>query len=255
VGKKRELIEKLKEKRTALISRTVTRGLNPNVKLKSSGIEWLGDIPKHWEVKRLRFLARIQTGNTPAKSDDENYAAGGLMWIKPDDLAEFEPVTETKEFLSDAGRQLSRPVPAYSPLVCCIGTVGKFGFSEVEVATNQQINTIVFDTGKMLPDFGLYVIASTTHEHLRRANTNVVSILNSTHQSNIVMPVPPFPEQRAITDYLDRETAKLGHMMEKVEAAIEKLQEYRTALITAAVTGKIDVRNSARAVDSSHHTH
>ena len=252
VGKKRELIEELKEKRTALISRTVTRGLpaeaaakvglNPQPKLKSSGIEWLGDIPEHWEIKRLRFVSRIQTGSTPPKSDDDNYSDEGVLWVKPDDLSEFKPIIQTKQRLSDAGIALARPIPSASPLVCCIGTVGKFGYSLDPVTTNQQINAVVYKNQTVLSRFGLYVIAAAESEHVRRANVNVVPILNTTQQRNISMPVPNLREQCAIVDYLDRETAKIDKMMEKVEAAIEKLQEYRTALITAAVTGKIDVR-------------
>jgi type I restriction enzyme S subunit len=252
VAKKRELIERLKEKRTALISRTVTRGLPPaaaraaglpaNPPLKPSALDWLDDIPAHWEVKRLRFVARIQTGNTPSKSDDDNYSDEGVLWVKPDDLNAFEPVTNTKEYLSPTGLKLSRPVPAWSALVCCIGTVGKFGFSKNDVATNQQINSVVFESRRVTKEFGLYLIAATESEHISRANKNVVSILNTTQQSNISVPVPPLPEQTAIAAYLDLETAKLDALVGKVEEAVERLQEYRTALITAAVTGKIDVR-------------
>jgi len=256
VAKKRELIERLKEKRTALISRTVTRGLPAeaahsaglpaNLPLKPSGLDWLGDIPEHWEVKRLRFVARIQTGNTPSKSDDDNYSDEGMMWVKPDDLSGFEPITRTKEYLSKTGLKLSRPVPAGASLVCCIGTVGKFGFSNKQVATNQQINAVVFGARKVSSDFGRYLIAATEGDHISRANKNVVSILNTTQQSNISIPVPPLPEQRAIAAYLDKETAKLDALVGKVEEAVERLQEYRTALITAALTGKIDVTNQPK---------
>jgi len=256
VAKKRELIERLKEKRTALISRTVTRGLPAeaahsaglpaNLPLKPSGLDWLGDIPEHWEVKRLSFVARIQTGNTPSKSDDDNYSDEGMMWVKPDDLSGFEPITRTKEYLSKTGLKLSRPVPAGASLVCCIGTVGKFGFSNKQVATNQQINAVVFGARKVSSDFGRYLIAATEGDHISRANKNVVSILNTTQQSNISIPVPPLPEQRAIAAYLDKETAKLDALVGKVEEAVERLQEYRTALITAALTGKIDVTNQPK---------
>lgn len=255
IEKKRKLIALLEEKRSALISRTVTRGLpadvakayglEPHTNFKDSGVEWLGKVPEDWEVKRLRFIARVQTGNTPSKSDEENYANEGLMWVKPDNLSGLTPITETKEYLSDIGEKLGRAIPPMSPLVCCIGTVGKLGFAVNEVATNQQINAIIFDDKKMESRFGFYLVMATESEHIRLANTNVVSILNSFQQSNISLPLPHVKEQTAIADYLDRETTKIDQLKAKIDTAIERLQEYRAALITAAVTGKIDVRQAA----------
>ena len=89
----------------------------PYPSYRASGVEWLGDVPEHWAVKRLRFEAGIQTGNTPSKSDDDNYSDEGLMWVKPDDLSAFEAITKTKEYLSHTGDKLCRPIPAFSPLV------------------------------------------------------------------------------------------------------------------------------------------
>lgn len=245
IEKKERQIELLQEKRSALISRAVTKGLNPNAKMKPSGIEWLGEIPAHWEVKRLRFVAALQTGNTPPKSDDLNYADEGLMWVKPDNLSGLKAIVETKEYLSEVGKKLSHPVPAKAALVCCIGTVGKFGYSAHEAATNQQINAVIFNPKRVLSDFGVYLIASAESEHIMRANTNVVTILNSTQQSNIVMPIPSLTKQRAIATFLNRETARIDALIGKVKKSITLLREYRTALISAAVTGKIDVRKEA----------
>jgi len=213
-------------------------------KYNPSGFEWLGDVPEHWEVKRLKYLARLQTGNTPSKSNDENYSDEGLLWVKPDNLSEFVPITETKEYLSDKGICECRLVPPYSPLVCCIGTIGKFGYSENRVATNQQINAVKYFKDVFLR-YGLYLVAASEKEHLRYANTNVVSILNAENQSQICFPRPPLAEQKVIANFLDKETGAIDALIGKVESAIEKLKEYRTALISAAVTGEIDVREVA----------
>lgn len=245
IAKKERLIELLQDKRTALISRAVTKGLNPNVRFKPSGVEWLGDVPEHWKVKRLKYLAHLQTGNTPSKSDDDNYSDDGLLWVKPDNLSEFVPINETKESLSDKGLSLARSVPAYSPLVCCIGTIGKFGYSEYRVATNQQINAVVYSE-KVFVKYGLYLIAVSEKEHLRYANTNVVAILNADNQKQICYPLPPYDEQRAIVDFLNRETGIIDALTSRVLTAVEELKKYRTAIISAAVTGKIDVREGAK---------
>jgi type I restriction enzyme S subunit len=203
---------------------------------KDSGIEWLGEIPKHWEVKRLRFIAKIQTGNTPSKTEEDNYSDEGLLWVKPDNLFGPKPITSTKEYLSKTGREKARVIPSGNPLICCIGTIGKWGYSPQPVATNQQINAVVFNASVVNRKFCIYLIASSEEEHWRRANTNVVSILNSEQQSNIPYPLPPLPEQRAIAAFLDRETARIDGLIEKKQRQIELLQEKRAALISHAVT-------------------
>ena len=158
ISKKERQIELLQEKRSAVISHAVTKGLNLDVKMKDSGIEWLGEIPEHWEVKRVRFVANIQTGNTPSKSDPDNYDEEGTPWVKPDDLGTFNPVLSSKEKLSDKGKNLARIIPKGAALVCCIGTVGKMGVAGCELTTNQQINSVIFDNNKVNIMFGQYLI-------------------------------------------------------------------------------------------------
>ena len=87
-------------------------------KYKDSGIEWLGEIPEHWKVKKLKYLARIQTGNTPPRSDPNNYDENGIPWIKPDDIGNFIPVNSSAECLSPQGAKLARLIPQDAVLVC-----------------------------------------------------------------------------------------------------------------------------------------
>ncbi|PIR18337.1 MAG: type I restriction endonuclease subunit S [Deltaproteobacteria bacterium CG11_big_fil_rev_8_21_14_0_20_49_13] len=239
--KKQRLIELLKEKRTALISHAVTKGLDPNVKMKDSGVEWLGEVPEGWDAQRLKFLSRIQTGSTPPKSIEEYYDINGTPWIKPDDLEKNEYIIESKEYLTDTGAQVARLVPELSSLVCCIGTVGKLGLAGKALTTNQQINAVIFND-KIQPKFGFYALKSSESEHNRLSNKNVVQILNADNQKQIFLPCPAISEQQSISNFLDKKTAQIDALIEKVRTAIDKLKEYRTALISAAVTGKIDVR-------------
>ena len=203
---------------------------------KPTDPSWLRHVPTHWRIQRLRFVARIQTGNTPSKSEDENYSDEGMMWVKPDDLSGFVSITSTSEYLSKVGAKLSRSVPAGSALVCCIGTVGKFGFSKQVVATNQQINALIFDERKLSQSFGRYVIAATENEHISRAHKNVVSILNATQQSNISIPLPPLDEQQTIARFLDTKTVQIDELIAKKRQLIAKLKEKRQALIARTVT-------------------
>jgi len=257
VGKKRELIEKLKEKRTALISRTVTRGLsaeaaakaglNPNPKLKPSGIELLGDIPVHWDVKPLRYVAtRIQTGSTPPTAQEKYYENGSVPWFGPgsfgDAIVLAQPVKLLNvDAINDGAARLFRKGATF---VVTIGaTLGKVSSIDEDASCNQQITVAEVKAPDAHPRFITYQLKRLEETLRAVAPSATLPILSQDEIARLLLALPPAEEQRAIPDYLDRETAKIDKMIEKVEAAIEKLQEYRTALITAAVTGKIDVRN------------
>jgi type I restriction enzyme S subunit len=245
VGKKRELIERLKEKRTALISRTVTRGLNPNVKLKPSGIEWLGDIPKHWEAAQLRRKSIVlDCKHKTVSFVDDGFPIASIREVHgfEVDLSEAKKTTEEEYLEMMEGERDPRVGDIIYSRNATVGDAAQVT-TEERFCLGQDVCLIrapkhhsryllyLFRSAPLMEQVDSLMIGST----FRRINVGQIKAF--------WISVPPFEEQRAIADYLDRETAKLDRMAEKVEAAIGKLQEYRTALITAAVTGKIDVRN------------
>ena len=206
-------------------------------KYKDSGIEWIGEIPEHWEINKLKRLSNIITGNTPSKSEEENYDDEGIPWVKPDNIQDDGTVSETKERLSVIGLQKARLIPKNSAIVCCIGTVGKVGFTQQDCTTNQQINSIIFDRISIWNSkYGFYCLYSSKNEHEKYSNKVVVSILNKTQQGNILMPVPSLKEQKAIASFLDQKTAEIDDLIADKEKLIELLQEKRQAIITEAVT-------------------
>ena len=256
VAKKRELIEKLKEKRTALISRTVTRGLppeaaraaglNPNPKFKPSGIEWLGEIPQHWETPPLYTRYSIELG----KMLDESRITGNhlvpylrnvdVQWdaINTSDLPEMDiREAEYSRYTLSAG----------DLLVCEGGEAGRAAmfqqFTSI-LGFQKALHRLRAIDSDDLPRFMYYTLCWASHfgVFLAEGNPNTIPHLTGEKLRRYRFPKPPLPEQYAIADYLDGEATKIDQMLAKVEAAIERLQEYRTALITAAVTGKIDVR-------------
>lgn len=107
--------------------------------MKDSGVEWLGDIPTHWKICRLKNVSKILTGSTPDKKlgNQYNYSNKGMLWIKPNDLNELKYIEETQEYWSKKGESLARIVPANTPLVCCIGSIGKIGVANKSAAFNQ----------------------------------------------------------------------------------------------------------------------
>ena len=210
-------------------------------KYKDSGIEWIGEIPKHWNTRRLNVLAKLQTGNTPPKENDINtyYADEGFLWVKPDNLSNFNPIQDTNEYLNEEGYKIARVVPAGTPLVCCIGTIGKYGVANQDVAFNQQINAVIFNN-MMNNKFGLYHISCQEEQHWFYANGNVVQILNSQNQGKILFACPPIDEQQRIADYLDKKCGEIDRVVETEKAVIEKLKVYKQSIITEAVTKGLD---------------
>lgn len=258
VAKKRKLIERLKEKRAALISRTVTRGLPPeaaakaglpvNPPLKPSGVDWLGDIPKHWEVKKFGYIAIVVRGASPRPAGDPRYFDGDFIsWITVGEVTKDENVflTETTTMLTEEGAANSRTIRSGTLVLTNSGAT--LGVPKILAVTGCANDGIVAFEGlsKDADKFFLYYYLRSLTENLRdrikqgsgqpNLNTDIVKSLN--------VPLPPLPEQAAIAAYLNEATAKLDALVGKVEGAIERLQEYRAALITAAVTGKIDVRS------------
>lgn len=231
----------LKERRQSIIYEAVTKGLDPTVHMKDSGVEWIGEIPEEWSVCRIKRVAEIVTGNTPSKaSGDLNYSDDGLMWVKPDNLLGNVPVKDTSEHLSDDGCMLAKVVPANTPLTCCIGTIGKVGYSEKAVAFNQQINAICFEES-VDTRFGLYCLMAQDEQQKCFANGNVLKILNAEAQGRLFIAIPSLSEQRIIAEHLDMQCQMIDENCAANNVTIQKLKEYRQSLIYEAVTGKIEI--------------
>lgn len=210
------------------------------VKYKKTGIEWIPEIPAHWEVRRLKQFSKIETGTTPPKVDNSNYSEKGIPWIKPDNLNDFEPLSDSKERISKDGLKGVRLIPKDSVLVCCIGTIGKIGVAGVDLTTNQQINSVIFNREIVAPNFGKYLIFSSEKEHWRISTKSVVSILNKSAQGSIKFPIPPLDEQFIIANYLDVQCEKITRFIQTKQRFIELLKEQRQSIITNAVTKGID---------------
>jgi type I restriction enzyme S subunit len=216
------------------------------VKYKKTGVEWIPDIPDHWEVRRLKQFSKIETGTTPPKIDNSNYSEKGIPWIKPDNLNDFEPLSDSKERISKDGLKGARLIPKDSVLVCCIGTIGKIGIAGVDLTTNQQINSVIFNRDIVLPSFGKYLIFSSEKEHWRISTKSVVSILNKSAQGSIKFPIPPLDEQFTIANYLDVQCEKTKRFIQTKQRFIELLKEQRQSIITNAVTKGIDEKTKMK---------
>ena len=214
--------------------------VNSYEKYKDSKIEWLGEIPEHWGLIPLRYIAKVQTGNTPSKNIPDYYSKNeGLPWIKPDELNEFNKLSTSKEKLTQKGSKEARIISQGSILVCCIGTIGKIGVAGCDLSTNQQINSITFSK-KIISNFGKYLIYSSSVEHSKLANGNVVRILNTNTQKSIKLVIPSILEQITIANFLDKKTAQIDEAIAIKEQQISLLKEHKQITIQQAVTQGIN---------------
>jgi type I restriction enzyme S subunit len=243
VAKKERLIELLHEKRTALITRAVTEGLNADVLMKNSGVEGLGTVPAHWEIQKTAWLFSVGSGTTP-RSDDPSYYGGDTPWITTSELRETVVRSTEKSVSSLALREHPslRVHPKGSVAVAMYGaTIGRLGILGVDATVNQAC--CVFSSSKRVDSlFWFYWLQMRRLYLISLGYGGGQPNLSQDLLRSIRVPTPPLPEQLAIVTSLDRETTGIDALVVKVRDAIDRLKELRTALISAAVTGKIDVR-------------
>lgn len=250
IAKQERLIELLQEKRQALILHAVTKGLNPDAPMKDSGIEWLGEIPAHWETKRIkRGTGQITNGFVGPTRDilrDEGVRYIQSLHVKNQTI-KFETPYFVEKNWSDAH---SRSILSKNDVVI-VQTGGCTG--EVAIVPDEfegsNCHALIILKSVESRGHNPYLLNVMISEYGRQCLESVQTgalhpHLNSTIICDIVTPSPPLTEQAAIAAYLNEESAKLDRLMAKVETAIVLLKEHRIALISAAVTGKIDVREA-----------
>lgn len=241
ISKKEQLIEKLLERRQALITHVVTKGLDPNAPMKESRVEWIGAVPEHWEFGSLGRFSTFQTGATP--SQESSSAVGEVGWMRPDDLDETGNPSTGSRFYSNESLLKLPSARSGSSLVCGIGSIGKVGFVDQLTYFNQQITSV--SSSKIFDRFLYFLLVGARTELENLAVGNVVQILNNRRLASLVVPLPSDVEQVSIAGHLDQETSQIDTLLTRTRKAIELLKERRQALITQVATGKIDVRGFA----------
>ena len=237
VAKQEQLIEFLQEKRQAVISHAVTKGLNPNTKMKDSGVEWLGEMPKHWDMKKLKHSANLIMGQSPP-SENYSYEQIGFPFLQG--CAEFgHNHPKPKQFC----REPAKISPRGAILVSVRAPVGRLNFANQEYGIGRGLCAVVPNPCLMDTNFTQYKLAGSQDGLAIVSTGSTYDAVSVADVGGLMSPVPPIEEQKKIATFLDRETAKIDSLIERCETAIGLLKERRTALISAAVTGKIDVRD------------
>ncbi len=231
VAEQQRLIELLKEKRQAVISHAVTRGLNPNVKLKSSGIEWLGDIPAHWEIGSVkRFFSSKNNRRIPLSNEERSIKSGDFPYYGASGIIDYidEFIFEEDLILvsEDGANLINRSTP-----IAFIASGRYWVNNHAHILKTRDSNLVFWSERLESIDLTPFITGSAQPK------------LTSEALNNLMIAIPPTEIERAeIQKYIIVETSKLDVLMLEAKHAIKLLQERRTALISAAVTGKIDVR-------------
>jgi type I restriction enzyme S subunit len=250
IDKQQQLIKLLKEKRQAVISHAVTKGLNPDAAMKDSGVEWLGEVPEHWAVAQLKFnTLQMQTGPFGSQLHAEDYVIGGVPLINPAHMIEGNLSPDPKVTVDDETQErLKRHKLSEGEII--FARRGELG--RCAIVTKEQ-NGWLCGTGslkaklnkKLIPEYAYLLITSdgVVSELSLESKGSTMDNLNTETLGRVRMPVPPKYEQNKILEYVENISGKYKHLINSAVIAINLIQERRTALISAAVTGKIDVRN------------
>lgn len=226
IAKQEKLIELLEEQRKSIISHAVTKGLNPDAPMKDSGVEWLGEVPSHWQIGRLKNLLSINNGSDYKEFEVENsensypvYGSGGVFTYSSKYIYDQESV-----LLGRKGT-INKPLYVTSPF----WAVDTMFYSQIKHGVN-----------------GKYVYYQALGFPYDRYSSNTaLPSMTQTDLLNLSVAIPPILEQIEITQYLDHENAKFDALVNTQNELIQKLKEYRSSIISHAVTGKIDIREIA----------
>lgn len=248
IDKQQQLIKLLKEKRQAVISHAVTKGLNPEAPMKDSGVEWFDNVPLHWKVSKFSYLAQVVRGGSPRPAGDPILFDGNYSpWVTVAEITKDSDLylNQTSSFLTKKGSEQCRVFKAGTLLISNSGAT--LGVPKIlRINANANDGVVGFEGLKLNTEFAYFYLSTLTERlrtQIKSTGGSTQINLNTDIIKEISAPVPPQEEMHSIVDYIFEQIDVFAKLMSKAETAIQLMKERRTALISATVTGKIDVRN------------
>ncbi|ACR67753.1 restriction endonuclease subunit S [Edwardsiella ictaluri] len=256
IEKQQQLIELLKEKRHAVISHAVTKGLNPDVPMKDSGVEWLGEVPEHWTISTLKHHAKFIDGDRGSEyPNDNDLVDDGVVFLSSKNISNWEINIDDANYISrEKFNRLNRGKAINGDVIVKVrGSTGRIG--ELAIFETERLNkSTAFINAQMMiirlkNSFNNRFLCNVAQGHYWMEQLNVGAYgtaqqqLNNAIFSGMIMVVPPIDEQLTINKFLELEIKRFDGLIKNTSNMIQLIQERRTALISAAVTGKIDVRD------------
>ena len=240
--KKTELLGELKQ---TIITDAVTKGLNPNAPMKGSGVEWIGKVPIHWEVMRLRFACEFRNGYTPSKANPDFWENGSIPWYR------MEDIRESGRFLNEAKQYITRKAvkgnglfEAGSFILATTATIGEHAVLIADSLANQRFTNLKIRkslSNRLSRDFFFYYLFVIDDYCKSTTRTATFPAVNMDDLKNFGVTIPPLQEQQAIVAHIEDEVGKIDSRISRANRRIELLEELKQSIITEAVTGKIKV--------------
>ena len=220
----------------------MTADLKPYPHYKPSGVEWIGDIPAHWEVRRVKHAFRRIVGGSTPSSSEAAYWDGTIIWVTPTDISKVTRLRDSQRRITKKGFDSCSTtlVPAGSLVVTSRAPVGNVALAEVPLCTNQGCKTLVPDSQVIDSAYGYQVFGILQGELQSLANGTTFTEISTNALGNVLLPIPPLAEQAAIVRYLDHTDGRIRRYLRSRERLIELLKEYRQATIHETVTRGLD---------------
>lgn len=243
---RQKLIKLLEEQKQAIIHRAVTRGLDPNVRLKPSGVEWLGEVPEHWELMRVKQVTQVLRGKfTHRPRNDPSLYDGQYPFIQTGEVARAgKSIASFRQTLNERGLAVSKLFSAGTLVMTIAANIGDVAILDFEACFPDSVVGFV-PSARVERDFLYYLFVAMKPELLREAPVNIQGNLNVDRIGARAIALPPDVEQQAIVRLIEASCASLTGAVDKAAREVSLLREFRTRLIADVVTGKLDVREAA----------
>ena len=240
-------IAALEELKQTIITEAVTRGIHKDVPMKDSGVKWIGMIPAHWEIMRLRFVCEFRNGYTPSKANPKFWENGTIPWFRMEDIRDSGRfLNEAKQYISKEAVKGDGLFEAGSFILATTATIGEHAMLIADSLANQQFTnlkirkSLISKLSRNFFFYYLFVIDEYCKSTTRKATFPSVDM---TDLKNIGVSIPPIEEQQEIVTYLDSKVANINQLCQAERSQIEKLKGYKQRLISDVVTGKVKVMN------------
>jgi len=252
IAAKQKLIRLLEEQKQAIIHRAVTRGLDPDVRLKPSGVEWQGDVPEHWDIYRVKQVSQILRGKfTYRPRNDPSLYDGPYPFIQTGEVARAQKIiTEYRQTLNDRGLAVSKMFPKGTLVMTIAANIGEVAVLDFEACFPDSVVGFV-PSSIVDRDYLYYIFLAMKQELLREAPVNTQGNLNVDRIGSRRLALPPLVEQRLMVSSIEKEALEMNTAIEGMRSEASLLREYRTRLIADVVTGKLDVREAAARLPDS----
>lgn len=241
IAEKEQMLEDLKNYRSAIISEAVTKGLDKNVEMKDSGIEWMGRVPKHWKISKLKYIGAFDNGLTYSPED---VVEKGILVLRSSNIQNSHLSFDDCVYVKNAPSDLM--VEDGDIIICSrngsANLVGKCAF--VDHIENSSFGAFMMRFRPCIhKKFAFYAFQASTSSYKGLYSTSTINQITKAVIDQMFLVVPPIEEQERIADYIDKKITNIDSSLTEVDSQIADLKSYKSALITEAVTGKIDLRD------------